>query len=130
MSPIKLLICLASVIYVAESACTSVDSCLHYYGRRLLNPIQAQAQLIAYTKVQEQESSFDPIPCCLKCVEQIGCDYYFLEFINGNCTLFSLPNNDKFVMNLAAGAYFQKITYPNCCIGFTNMYIFSHMMMD
>ena len=122
------LLCLIAIAYIAESAiCPSQDSCQHNYGRRLVQTYQDQATFLNFTTVPPQISGYDPIPCCIKCYEQPGCDYYYLEFANGNCTLFSLPDNDKFVMNLVAGRYYDKVTYEGCCIGYPNVYIFNNM---
>ena len=121
------LLVLTAVAHFAESSiCKSPDSCQHNYGKRLLSQIQEEATFLAFTQVPPQ-SGFDPIPCCNKCFEQDGCDYYYLEFENGNCTLFSLPDDNKFVMNLASGKYYEKVDYKGCCIGYPNSYLFANM---
>ena len=126
---VKLLVCLISMFYLAESAvCPQEDSCQHNYGKRLTPQIQSQATFIAYTKVTEQTGSFDPIPCCKNCYAQAGCNYYILDFNSGNCSLFSLPSTNTFVVELAIGRYYQKIpTVENTCIGFANTYLFANM---
>jgi hypothetical protein len=106
--------CVAFLIYVTDSAvCPGQDSCQHNYGKRLKVKYQAYATFLAFTTVPaQQSSSFDPIPCCINCNKQPGCDYYYLEFGTGNCTLFSRPDNDKFVMALGRGQL-----YEDSCIG-------------
>lgn len=128
MSFIKLFAFLVSMIYVVESAvCPQDDSCQHNYGRRLTPQAQALAQFLAYTTVPQQTASYDPIPCCLNCYAQPGCDYYYLNFLTGNCTLYSLPKNNQFILNLASGRFYQKYLFNQTCIGFANSYLFSNM---
>ena len=130
MNSVKLVAIIISfasiVVFNVESACVQ-DSCQHNYGRKLAPQYQVQATLIAYVTVPAQNSGYDPIPCCIKCNQQPGCNYYYLEFANGNCTLFTLPTSDSFVMNLVAGRYYDKTTYEGCCIGYTNTYLFQNM---
>jgi hypothetical protein len=121
--------CVAFLIYAADSAvCPGQDSCQHNYGKRLKSRFQAQATFLAFTTVTSQpSSSYDPIPCCINCNKQPGCDYYYLEFDTGNCTLFSLPDSDKFVTALLGGQLYEDIKYEGSCIGYPNNYIFNNL---
>jgi hypothetical protein len=115
------------VVHVESAVCPGQDSCQHNYGKRFKEKYQAQATFLAYTTVQAQTSSYDPIPCCINCSKQPGCDYYYLEFGTGNCTLFSLPDNNNFVMALLGGQLYENIKFEGSCIGFQNNYIFHNM---
>ena len=121
---IAILISLASlvIVNVENAVCPSQNSCQHNYGRKLLPQIQDTATYLIEKKVETRGN--DPMPCCLECVSMPSCDYYYLEFANGNCTLFSLPNNSSFISKLIIGQYYQKVSYEGCCIGYPNSYLY------
>ena len=114
---------LAGLLLFTDAVCPVPKTCQHNYGKRLIPTIQSQATYLSQSIVTMQ--GFDPIPCCLACYKQPGCDYYFLDFISGNCSLFSLPNTESFRMNLALGKYYKPSVYINSCIGYRNTYLFS-----
>ncbi len=126
---ISIIISLATliVVHVESAVCPVEDSCQHNYGKRFKEKYQAQAKFLTYTTVPAQTSSYDPIPCCINCSKQPGCDYYYLEFGTGNCTLFSLPDSDQFVTALLGGQLYENIQFIGSCIGLQNNYIFQNM---
>ena len=110
------------IITVESASCPSQDSCQHNYGKRLVSSIQNSAKYLNQKIVETQGN--DPIPCCLECVNMPSCNYYYLEFASGNCTLFALPNSSSFISKLISGQYYQKVSYEGCCIGYPNSYLF------
>jgi hypothetical protein len=122
------LLCLIALGHIVDSeVCPGEDSCQHNYGRRLQNKYQARATFVAFTQVPPQSNTYDPIPCCTQCNRNKDCDYYYLEFANGNCTLFSLPDDNTFVTALVGGQLYDKVKYEGCCVGYPNVYIFKNM---